>query len=156
MTVVAAGLYGKYVVTKADGEPTDPSARYFVMRLDTDPHARRAAAAYADEVSQENPELAADLLELLRSVKMRERSRTIVSKALTRYDLRRLAQAARILVEHAPECPQQRIQVTWPFARQVELILDQIACFRCRGRGRIADTEEGTSACPNCSGMGFA
>lgn len=40
-------LYEKYVITKADGSPVDPSAEYFVLRLDTDECARQAAAAYA-------------------------------------------------------------------------------------------------------------
>jgi len=40
-------LYNKYVVTKADGSPTNPRADYFVLRLDTDPLARRAARQYA-------------------------------------------------------------------------------------------------------------
>lgn len=55
------GLYGKYRVTKRDGTPTDGDADYFVMRLDTDEHARVAALAYADSVEKENPFLANDL-----------------------------------------------------------------------------------------------
>jgi len=37
------GLRDKYLVLKADGKPTDKQAKYFVLRLDEDPHARRAA-----------------------------------------------------------------------------------------------------------------
>lgn len=29
------GLHGRYVVTKASGEPVDPDAIYFVLRLDS-------------------------------------------------------------------------------------------------------------------------
>lgn len=41
------GLYGKYTITKADGTPTDSYAQYFILRIDTDVHARRALSAYA-------------------------------------------------------------------------------------------------------------
>jgi hypothetical protein len=41
------GLYGKYCISKADGSPVDPNADYFVLRLDTDPVARRAAREYS-------------------------------------------------------------------------------------------------------------
>lgn len=40
-------LFGKYNVTKANGEPTDPNAQYFVLRIDTDPAARAALAIYS-------------------------------------------------------------------------------------------------------------
>jgi hypothetical protein len=43
----ASGLYGKYIIQKADGSPIDPHADYFVLRLDTDPYARIAALEYA-------------------------------------------------------------------------------------------------------------
>lgn len=59
------GLYPKYHITKADGRPVDPSATYFVLRLDgTDPHAvacRAAAAQYANLIEPILPALAADL-----------------------------------------------------------------------------------------------
>ena len=49
------GLHQRYIVTKADGEPTDPMATYFVLRLDhfgrDGQHiaaCRAAAKAYAD------------------------------------------------------------------------------------------------------------
>jgi hypothetical protein len=59
------GLYGKYVIQKADGEPVDPKAVYFTMRLDTDAHAREAVRAYIRSCRYEHPELARDLEELL-------------------------------------------------------------------------------------------
>jgi len=55
------GLYGKYVIQKADGAPVDPRARYFVLRYDTDPHAKVALRAYADEIRPRNPKLAGDI-----------------------------------------------------------------------------------------------
>lgn len=49
------GLHQRYVVTKADGEPVDPMATYFVLRLDHFGRdglhiaaCRAAARAYAD------------------------------------------------------------------------------------------------------------
>lgn len=58
----ASGLKpNKYVISKQNGDPIDPNAFYFVLRLDTDPHARKAAMAYAESVENENPELAKDL-----------------------------------------------------------------------------------------------
>jgi hypothetical protein len=59
------GLYDKYIVQKANGETTDPDARYFVLRLDTDVHARRAAHAYIASVWKANPALAGGLASLL-------------------------------------------------------------------------------------------
>jgi hypothetical protein len=56
------GLYGKYIIKKANGEPTDPAAQYFVLRIDSDPHARHAIQAYAESIKDDNPALAEDLL----------------------------------------------------------------------------------------------
>lgn len=42
-----SGLYGKYLLSKADGSVVDPEADYFILRLDTDPIARMAANEYA-------------------------------------------------------------------------------------------------------------
>jgi hypothetical protein len=42
------GLYQKYNVTKTDGSPVDPNARYFVLRLDTDAAARQAVLMYIE------------------------------------------------------------------------------------------------------------
>jgi len=58
------GLYGKYTVEKASG-PTDPDARYFVLRLDTDEAARGAALTYARAIRDTRPKLSAELLVLL-------------------------------------------------------------------------------------------
>jgi hypothetical protein len=52
------GLFNKYKIEKADGSPIDPKAVYFVLRLDTDPHARAALFEYMKSVSRDNPELA--------------------------------------------------------------------------------------------------
>ena len=58
------GLYGKYVVTKADGSPTDPDAEYLVLRLDAGEHVaacRRAALTFSSWVRDANPQLADDI-----------------------------------------------------------------------------------------------
>ncbi len=61
----ALGLVGKYKITKVDGTLVDPQAIYFVLRLDTDPHARIAMERYAMSIQQENPQLAHDLRSLI-------------------------------------------------------------------------------------------
>ena len=48
------GYYKKYHVSKIEGQ-TDPEADYFVLRLDTDYKARRAAAHYAGLIFWDNP-----------------------------------------------------------------------------------------------------
>jgi hypothetical protein len=58
------GLRRKYNITKTTGEPVDESAVYFVLRVDEDPHARKALRAYAESVEDENDVLASDLLML--------------------------------------------------------------------------------------------
>lgn len=65
MTGIPKGLYGKYIILKTDGSPVDPSADYFVLRLDTDPAARAAAYLYAQETQEQFPELSAELMEKL-------------------------------------------------------------------------------------------
>ena len=60
MTVMQ-GLYDKYDIVKKNGQ-TDPNAIYFVLRLDTDPHARAAALAYANSVKPSNLNLAMDIM----------------------------------------------------------------------------------------------
>lgn len=52
----------KYIVKKTNGIPVDPNAFYFVLRLDEDPHARRAALQYAHEVGPYNLKLAEELI----------------------------------------------------------------------------------------------
>ena len=54
------GIYNKYTVYKNTGVE-DPAAEYFVLRIDSDIHARRAAIAYADSVKEDNPNLAFDI-----------------------------------------------------------------------------------------------
>jgi hypothetical protein len=62
------GLYGKYIITKANGEPIADDAKYFVLRYDRaaadGQAARLALLAYTCLVH--NPVLAGQLLEALR------------------------------------------------------------------------------------------
>lgn len=60
-----SSLYRKYIVSKANGQPIDPQADYFVLRLDTDPAARAAAYCYAREVENDFPGLAEELIDRL-------------------------------------------------------------------------------------------
>jgi len=55
------GLYQKYIIQKADGTPIDPSADYFVLRLDTDKYARGAIRNYANRIYGDNPILSKEL-----------------------------------------------------------------------------------------------
>lgn len=65
---MSKGLYDKYTVVKNDGT-TDANADYFVLRLDTDPHAREAALAYARSVQTENVNLAFDIFQRVLKIK---------------------------------------------------------------------------------------
>jgi len=64
------GLHRKYIVTKANGEPVDPRAEYFLLR--TDKYAKdqmhvaaciKALLVYADEIEPHLPQLAKELRE---------------------------------------------------------------------------------------------
>ena len=55
------GLYNKYIIQKSDGTPIDPSADYFVLRLDTDSCARGALRNYANRIYGDNPILSKEL-----------------------------------------------------------------------------------------------
>ncbi len=61
------GLYGKYILYKADGSPVDPDARYFVLRLDEkgEPNhvqaSRRAVELYAYEIEDSHRQLSRNL-----------------------------------------------------------------------------------------------
>ena len=57
-------LFDKYTVKKNFGE-TDPTAKYFVLRVDKDPHARVALAAYIESIRPEEPEFANQLVQWL-------------------------------------------------------------------------------------------
>lgn len=55
-------LYGKYDIKKANGQPIDPKAEYFVLRIDGDhPAARAAMLTYANEIEATEPVFAAQI-----------------------------------------------------------------------------------------------
>ena len=59
---LVGGWKEKYQIKKVDGSPVDPEAMYFVLRLDKDPCARIAMAAYAEAVGNVgNREFANDI-----------------------------------------------------------------------------------------------
>lgn len=58
---MSKGLYNKYTVIKNDGTYKEAEGDFFVLRLDSDPHARKAAIAYAESVKESNPHLSFDL-----------------------------------------------------------------------------------------------
>ncbi len=62
------GLHMRYIVTKANGDPVDPDAFYFVLRIDSGGDDRRhlkacheAALVYCDHIEEFLPDLAKDL-----------------------------------------------------------------------------------------------
>lgn len=61
------GLHDKYIIKKADESEMDPNAWYFVLRVDTDPHAKNAALEYARSIIAENKKLALDLINAVMS-----------------------------------------------------------------------------------------
>ena len=70
--IVIQHLYDKYVVSKTDGTPTDPDAEYFVLRIDTDPHARSALAYYARCMMGHDVGFAEELRSWLREVELND------------------------------------------------------------------------------------
>ena len=60
------GIKNKYEIRKIDGTQVDPQAWYFVLRVDSDPHAQAAALAYAYSVEEDNPQLSKDLIDQVR------------------------------------------------------------------------------------------
>ncbi len=59
------GYEQKYIISKVNGKPVDPKADYFVLRLDTDPHALKALETYYWSVRNDNRQLAEDLIGVL-------------------------------------------------------------------------------------------
>ena len=51
----------KYIIEKSSGEPLDVGAEYFVLRVDVDPHARKALRTYMESVREDNPRFADDI-----------------------------------------------------------------------------------------------
>lgn len=95
------GLFIKYHITKANGEPITDFA--FVLRI-KDPHARRAMYAYTNSVYSENPELANDLKDEVRQFEVEEKLKR-QNYVDANEDV--LMSALRICEEKGLWCPQQ-------------------------------------------------
>jgi hypothetical protein len=54
------GFEDRYRVTRTDGKPIRPEARYLVLNY-AEPHSHPAILALADTFEAENPQMAADL-----------------------------------------------------------------------------------------------
>lgn len=71
------GLYRKFEVMRTDGSSgpgqKHEHCRYFALDLTHDPHARYAAAAYAESVMFDNPQLANDLMRSIRAAEIEDR-----------------------------------------------------------------------------------
>lgn len=64
------GLYNKYIVTKANGEPIDQDAYYLVLRLDSGQYVnscRAGALQFAMSVLPTNPLLAHEIIHLVKA-----------------------------------------------------------------------------------------
>ena len=66
------GLYNRYVVTKANGNPVDPNAKYFVLRVDKGGKCkehvsacREALCTFAHYIRPHNEALCNDILKFL-------------------------------------------------------------------------------------------
>lgn len=61
----AGGFEARFTVTRTDGKPCRPEARYIVLDYANDPHAKVAVKAYADSILSENAQMASDLADAL-------------------------------------------------------------------------------------------
>lgn len=61
----SGGFEPRFIVTRTDGKPCRPEARYIVLDYAGDPHARVAISEYARSIEAENPQMAADLRDAL-------------------------------------------------------------------------------------------
>ena len=65
------GLYGKFIISKADGSPIDPKAKYIVLRYDADSKdfwsSSAAIRKYAELIFTTNLEFATDLIKEMNS-----------------------------------------------------------------------------------------
>lgn len=82
------GYDKKYIISKANGNPVDPKAEYFVFRLDKDPYALDALYMYACSLVYVNEQLSNELIEIVDFYKedqlvhgiKKENHRTVVRK----------------------------------------------------------------------------
>lgn len=61
----AGGFEARFTVSRTDGKPCRPEARYIVLDYANDPHAQTAIRAYAESIRPENAQMATDLVDAL-------------------------------------------------------------------------------------------
>ena len=71
----------KYIITKSNGNPVDPDAKYFVLRLDKDIAALDALRSYIIAIETTNPALYFDLVKLFGDMVTVQRNKFEVKKA---------------------------------------------------------------------------
>jgi hypothetical protein len=107
---------------KTELEDVDPEAIYFVLRLDEDPHARKAALAYADSVKAENSVFARDI---------REKVAVALEKKLE--EIRNSQQAVETDQPAVPKQPEKHLRVTIPndskYDVPARIVADSLAKF---------------------------
>lgn len=59
------GLYNKFIISKVDGSPIDPKAKYIILRYDADSKdfgpSQAAIRKYTEQIKQTNLQFATDL-----------------------------------------------------------------------------------------------
>jgi hypothetical protein len=109
-------LFDKYTVTKKFGK-TDPNAKYFVLRIDTDVHARKALAAYIKSILPEEPEYARQLAKWLCSAIDLKLSPWTVNKCLNdTTDRQMILLAEGILLHERPFTTREWCGADKPFS----------------------------------------
>lgn len=62
-------LYNKYNISKTDGSPIDPNAKYIILRYDANSKdfgpSQAAIKIYAEQIKHSNPKFALDLIKEL-------------------------------------------------------------------------------------------
>jgi hypothetical protein len=81
-------LFKKYNVTKNDGSSVDKNAQYFVLRIDTDPAARKAVLRYSSYISEVDPEFANELFNWVME-----------------YEVKNTIYCDHCQTRHVPDCP---------------------------------------------------
>jgi len=54
-------FHHQYTVIRSDGKTDDPNTKYFVLKVNTDPHALRALRAYQASIRHTNPKMAEEI-----------------------------------------------------------------------------------------------
>lgn len=94
-----ANIFDKYIVQKSDGSPINPNAQYFVLRIDTDPAARKAALRYSSYISQTDPDFADEIFQWVMQFENQDKR------------LSPLIWCDYCQTEHIPDCPCTRNKV---------------------------------------------